>query len=555
MVAISRNVGSYALIAAASLKPNAEALSKLAQAAGNSVSTTQTTLTTQNQDVTRFVQQVSTEADTAASLETARGLTRSADTSAAVADALKSVQQRFAYTESRNSTRPSNTNATSPGAALVAMLSESLKDDGESFNFSMLIPKTGSKQQKPNQISISAARQDQPDIFERGVPLTTAVGGTASTSVTKTALSAQAVDVLIDKNNPSLGALSSVVYSADGAPTSGNEGFMIKTVTGSGDDTVVLDTRDQTAEDTRLSSIDLSTGDGSDVIFIAGNNASKIDAGAGDDFVAVEGDAIVDGGEGGDLIYARTASGDAGDDIIFSDGFASGGDGNDTITLFSLDAGQDKVAKLAFGGAGEDQIVASVRASIDGGEGNDVLLLRDGGLAVGGDGNDTVTAWSIATLEGGAGNDDLYLLAGGSVDAGEGDDKVETGRYASVTGGAGNDTITMNGGGIFTFRKGDGADQVDMKKTHFDLDDKDKTRVNRIILDGFDYSDITTTINALKMQFKPVAPSATGDRLDIDREVLGKTEIVFRKNGFDQVLNVDGLTQTLGPKMLTLPGA
>ena len=38
-------------------------------------------------------------------------------------------------------------------------------------------------------------------------------------------------------------------------------------------------------------------------------------------------------------------------------------------------------------------------------------------------------------------------------------------------------------------------------------------------------------------------------------EVLGKTEIVFRKNGFDQVLKVDGLTQTLGPRMLTLPGA
>jgi Ca2+-binding RTX toxin-like protein len=555
LVAISRNAGSYALIAAASLKPNAEALSKLAQAAGNSVSTIRTTLTTQKQDVTRFVEKVSTEADAAASLETARGLTRSADTSAAVADALKSVQQRFAYTESRNSTRPSNTNATSPGAALVAMLSESLQDDGEGFNFSMLIPRTSSKQQKPNQISISAARQDQADIFDRSVPLTTAVGGTATTSVTKTALTAQVVDVLIDKNNPSLGSLPSVSYVADGAPRSGNEGFLIRTVTGSGDDTVVLDTRDQTAEDTRLSLIDLSTGDGSDVIFIAGNNASKIDAGAGDDFVAVEGDAIVDGGDGNDLIYARTASGDAGDDIIFSDGFASGGDGNDTITLFSLDTEQDTAAKLAFGGAGDDQIVASVQANIDGGEGDDVLLLRDGGLAVGGDGNDTLSAWATATLEGGAGDDDLYLLAGGSVDAGEGDDKVESGRYASVTGGAGDDTITMNGGGVFTFRKGDGADQVDMQKTLFDLDDKDKTRVNRIILDGFDYSDITATIDALKMEFKPVAASTTGDKLTIDREVLGKTEIVFRKNGFDQVLKVDGLTQTLGPRMLTLPGA
>jgi hypothetical protein len=363
VVEISRNAGSYALIASASLRPNAEALSKLAQAAGNSVSTTRTSLQTQSGDLSRFVEKVSVESDAAASLETARGLSRSSDISATVADALKAMQQRFAYTESRNSTRPSSSSGSSAGAALVAMLRGSLSGDDDSFDFSALIQRSSSRI-KPSQITVSAAKQDQPDVFERGIPLTTAVGGSATTSVTKTALRSETVQVLLDKSNPDAGSVPGVAYVPDGAPRSDNEGFYIRTVTGSANDTVVLDTRDQTNDDSRLSSIDVDTGDGSDVVFIAGNNISKVNAGAGDDFVAVEGDAIVDGGDGNDLLYARTASGDAGDDIIFSDGFASGGDGDDSITLFSLDSENDDIAKIAYGGAGDDEIVASVQASM-----------------------------------------------------------------------------------------------------------------------------------------------------------------------------------------------
>ncbi len=547
MVEISRNAGSYALIAAASLKPNAEALSKLAQAAGNSVSTTRTSLTTQSNDFTRFVAQVSGEADAVASLETARGLSRSSDVSAAIKEALTAMRQRFAYTESRNSSRTQSSSGNNASAALIAMLSESISNDEDSFDFSALIQRSSSRV-KPSQISVTAAKQDQPDVFERGVPLTTAVGGSATTTITKTALRAQTVEVALDKSNPAAGSIPALVYTPDGSPRSDNEGFYVKTVTGSANDTVVLDTRDQTNEDTRLTAIDVDTGDGSDVIFIAGNNVSRVNAGAGDDFVAVEGDAIVDGGDGNDLIYARNASGDAGDDIIFTDGFGSGGDGDDSITLFSLDAENDTIAKLAFGGAGNDQIVASVKANIDGGDGEDVLILRDGGFAGGGAGNDTISAWADATIEGGDGNDDIMLRAGGSVDAGAGDDTVDTRYYSSVSGGTGSDTITMNGGGEFTFKKGDGRDVVEMKKAAFDLTDTNKLRVNRVVFNGFDYADLNLTINALKLEATPTGLNTTGDSLLVDREVLGKMQVVFRKNGFEQILTLDGVTQTLGAR-------
>jgi Ca2+-binding RTX toxin-like protein len=547
VVEISRNAGSYAMIAAASLKPNAEALSKLAQAAGNSVSTTRTSLTTQSNDFSGFVSKVSVEADAIASLETARGLSRSSDISTSIADALQAMKQRFAYTESRNSSRSQTSSGDAAGAALVAMLRDSISNDDEGFDFSALIQRTSSRV-KPSQITVSAAKQDQPDVFERGVPLTTTVGGSATTTVTKTALRAETVAVLLDKSDPSAGSVPGLVYKPDGSPRSDNEGFYVKTVTGNANDTVVLDTRDQTNDDSRLSAIDVDTGDGSDVIFIAGNNVSKVNAGAGDDFVAVEGDAIVDGGDGNDLIYARHASGDAGDDIIFTDGFASGGTGDDSIMIFSLDSENDDIAKLAFGGAGNDQIVASVSANIDGGEGEDVLILRDGGFAGGGAGNDTISAWADATVEGGAGNDDIMMRIGGSVDAGDGDDKVDTGYYASVTGGKGNDTIVMNGGGVFTFKKGDGSDVVDMKKPLFELTNKDNLRINRVVLEGFDYTDMNVTFDALKLEVKPTGLNIAGDNLRVDREVLGKMDVVFRKNGFEQILRIDGLTQTLGAR-------
>jgi Ca2+-binding RTX toxin-like protein len=547
VVAISRNTGSYALIASASLKPNAEALSKLAQAAGNSVSTTQTTLSSQSNDLRRFVERVSPEADPIGALETARGLSRSTDVSVMVSDAVSAMQQRFGYAQSRNSSRPSTTSGSGSGAALVAMLRDSISNDEDSFDFSALIVRPNASRVKPSQITVNAARQDQPDVFERGIPLTTAVGGSATTSVTKTALRAETVEVFLDKNNRDLGSIQSVAYTPDGAARSDNEGFYVKTVTGSADDTVVLDTRDPTNDDSRLTAIDLNTGDGSDVVFIAGNNVSKVDAGAGDDFVAAEGDAIVDGGEGNDLIYARTASGDAGDDVIFSDGFASGGDGNDNITLFTLDAENDTIAKVAFGGAGDDQIVASVSANVDGGDGNDVVILRDGGSAGGGAGNDTLSAWADATVEGGDGEDDIMLLRGGSADGGAGDDKIVSSYFASVSGGKGNDTVTMSGGGVYTFAKGDGSDTVEIAKARAQLDDVNKVPVNRVVIDGYAFADLTSNIGVVALEFTPTGTSATQDKLKIDREVLGKIEVVFRKNGQQQTLTINGLTQTMGP--------
>jgi hypothetical protein len=548
LVAITRNGGSYAMMASTSVNPASDALRKLSQSTGKEVTLTRTSLTGQSRDLERFTNNVATEVEPLAALETARGLSRSQDISVSVADALKAAQMRFGSVEARNSQRPS-TAGSGAGSAIATVIREALNQDEDSFDFSALIARPSASRVKPNQINVTAGRQNQPDVYDRGIPLTTAVGGQSTISITRGSLTAETYDLAIDKSNAGYGSIQGVSYRAAGAPGTDNDGFVVNATAGEADDTIVLDTRDPTNEDTRLSYIDLKTGGGSDVVFIAGENLSRIDAGAGDDYVAAEGEATVNGGEGDDLIFARTAIGDEGDDVIFSNGFASGGVGDDSITLFTLDPDSDETA-IAFGGAGDDQIVASVQANVDGGEGDDVVILRAGGSAAGGEGDDTLSAFDKATLEGGDGADDILLTRGGIADGGAGDDNIDARVYSQVSGGKGADTVTMTGGGVFTFKKGDGKDTVEMAAVKLSPDERNVGQVNRIVLDGFDFADMTLTVNALEFKAVPTGLNIDRDELNVSRgDVLGKMEVVFRKDGFEQVLKIDGLTQTLGARV------
>jgi Ca2+-binding RTX toxin-like protein len=133
-------------------------------------------------------------------------------------------------------------------------------------------------------------------------------------------------------------------------------------------------------------------------------------------------------------------------------------DVNPTDQTFSIDG-------LAFGGAqqvavygrgGNDLIMVSsslpgfaVSASIDGGDGDDIISLNFDGAVTGGPGNDRIYLYDSFRGEayGGAG-DDYIWIAGNSVDAnidgGEGDDWIDaSSNYYKVFihGGGGNDVI------------------------------------------------------------------------------------------------------------------
>lgn len=162
-------------------------------------------------------------------------------------------------------------------------------------------------------------------------------------------------------------------------------------------------------------------------------NDDIVEAGAGND--------TVDAGQGDDLVYGGT-----GNDVL------NGDDGDDTLLG---EAGNDTLN----GGAGDDSLV--------GGNGND--------LAEGGDGNDYINTsgsngqpdlafpggWSadpnpnndLDTVYGGAGNDTIITGDDADyVDGGTGNDVIDSGIDAdTVFGGDGNDMITS----------GEGSDSVD----------------------------------------------------------------------------------------------
>ena len=129
------------------------------------------------------------------------------------------------------------------------------------------------------------------------------------------------------------------------------------------------------------------------------------------------GSADVHGDEGNDTITAISASG-----VVSGDG------NNDVITLSTMVNPPSGPASAAYGGAGNDRIVANRGTSV--------------GLLDGGDGNDRISTdefATAATLDGGAGKDLITtknLTGGGPFPY-----------AAQILGGAGPDTIDGGGAG------------------------------------------------------------------------------------------------------------
>ncbi|WP_041797936.1 ExeM/NucH family extracellular endonuclease [Rhodopseudomonas palustris] len=176
------------------------------------------------------------------------------------------------------------------------------------------------------------------------------------------------------------------------------------------------------AHDTRIQNLDYREDtvlDAQSLILVGDDDDNALTGALGDDVLT---------GLGGD----DTLVGNGGDDQL------DGGEGDDTLL------GGDGDDQLA-GGEGDD--------SLDGGAGDDILLGGEGDdTLLGGDGDDVLVGGEgYDTMEGGAGNDEFTAGAGDSVDGGEGDDLivVSTDDYAPalIDGGDGNDTLKLIGTG------------------------------------------------------------------------------------------------------------
>jgi len=127
--------------------------------------------------------------------------------------------------------------------------------------------------------------------------------------------------------------------------------------------------------------------------------------------------------------------------------------------------------------SGDDWVNADEDSIVDGGEGNDVITLREGGAAYGGAGEDYLCG-SNSYLFGGAGNDEVKILNGGEGNGGkgydlvsayyggkgygeEGDDTMEAGSGSTVYGGVGNDQLFGRGKGN-RLSGDEGDDDIDL---------------------------------------------------------------------------------------------
>ncbi len=553
MVEISNRALGAGFIAAAGVRRGARTLSELSAAAGREVELTQANLRPQATDFNRVGQRVGQFSVAINGVEEARGIVRSAEVSEALQRANRIAVNRILQAESLANAQASSSVIGTGGTASIAQaVAASVKLEGPGAALanalaSMLSGPRGAGARKPAPLSIIANAASrlagQGDIFERTLPTRVQAQGQASVEVARRSLEAREVSLVIDPATP--GDTFPIARAADaGRPTSSNEGFVVKARTGDRGGTLVLDLSDPNGEDGRLATVDVTGGEGSDVIMVSGANDAEIRAGGGNDYVLAEGNAVLHGGAGDDILIGNIVYGEDGDDVLFGNALAVGGDGNDRITLFSLD--EEAQGGLAFGGDGDDIIIGESVANADGGQGNDAISLRRGGFAAGGTGNDTLTAFDIATLEGGEGNDDLLLFGGGEADGGAGDDDITAAFFSTVRGGTGNDIVRMNTGGIYRFSKGDGVDRVLMGSPLLGRVE-DWGKVNRLEITDYAFADVEVLVSTNEIAIVPRDPTSR-DRLVVTRAQPGDPfELTFTKDARTQTVTVEKNALSPGP--------
>jgi Ca2+-binding RTX toxin-like protein len=171
------------------------------------------------------------------------------------------------------------------------------------------------------------------------------------------------------------------------------------------------------------------------------------------------GDRLVQNTEDGDeTFYIKHVGGTAGDETI-----------EVRSSLFDnvVQTFNHVKSVVAFGGAGDDQIILSGITSsmvLDGGAGNDIIRLDGAGISGGtmSSGNAVIRAGKgDDTVYGGSGNDRIYGDTGDDyIDAGAGDDYVEAGSgNDTIHGGTGKDTIYGGSGNDDIFGE-DGDDSL-----------------------------------------------------------------------------------------------
>jgi Ca2+-binding RTX toxin-like protein len=223
----------------------------------------------------------------------------------------------------------------------------------------------------------------------------------------------------------------------------GKETFGNRMSGGSGDDTLLGFNGDQQLDDFG----DTFEGDDGDDVLLGGAANDLLDGGPGGD--------RIDGGRGFDRIIEINAP-EAAEELRVSfdeeanDGAPSDGFGDNYIDLEQMDVFATSIELDARGlSHGLLLFLDGGRATVQGSEFNDFIVIRDGGLVHGNGGSDSIQAMGaplpneMATIFGGAGNDIMHGFNCPTTMFGEGGNDKLFGQNMSIVadGGPGRDTL------------------------------------------------------------------------------------------------------------------
>lgn len=565
MTTISRLSTGYAVVAPTSYNANQKALNDLAAAAGNDAPPTQISLTTQAQELSSFSQKLVGLTSANSNFETSRGLALTADQTKALTTAYTTAAQRLTLTGIQaNGKQNAAQGSTLLGGTIssVADFLTQANSDLASYgsNSTGFFDFTGSSNSGSDSSDIFATLAKQykaknaafaralslkngqtsktgADPYDRKLATKYSTNGNSQLDVSESALKGSSIAVPIEKGLVPGDSVNLVTTVANGHATPTNQGVSVNVKTGDQNSTVALDTRDPLQNDTRTSAINITTGNGSNVVYVAGTNDSVIHTGTGDNIVVAEGNATIFGGTGSDFLVGNNVSGGGGNDTIFASHFAYAGDGNNTVTLFSVSSTppDDSNLPIAIVGNGNNTVLADVKGNVVAGNGANVIIARQGGSIAAGDGANKVTTEASADVTLGNGKNDVFLAAGGTATVGKGDNTIAASAFASVTIGAGNNQVQLQAGGNLTYTAGGGNNQVLIGPVA--SSDKDAShQINTITLNNLLYSDVTLT---------PVSQAAiiaeNGGTGSINITSVGGAQdvkLVFNKNGQQQIVTI-----------------
>jgi Ca2+-binding RTX toxin-like protein len=537
MVEISKTPGSYAYVAPPGLNANQKTLNEAADIAGRARPAPPVAFGIQARELEQFGGNLANLIQPLGESERNRGFADVDALSLSQVAAYQTAAARLRQSAAQANGRVASVSPLAGGNNTIAnLVASSIRTSGTIFGALYSRTQNSSATAIASLLRIQAGYNPTPgaDPYSRRLVTTYGASGAANLEIRRVALTASTQSVAIDPGSANTDTFDALTLVADGGPTSSSEGFSITARGSAQNDTFVFDTRDPAEADSRLTRITLDLGAGSDVVRISGANYSVVNAGDGNDFVVAEGESIISGGAGDDVLVGNTVSGDEGDDLIYTTSFASGGTGDDTIILFGLGDPETQEPGVAFAGEGNDTVLADIAAAVEGGEGNDTITLRNGGTASGGAGDDLITLQLDGEADGGDGNDDILLLAGGTIIGGAGDDKLTSSGSGDITGGKGNDVISLYGGGIARFAKGDGYDRLLVAEPVPVEGAINLPQSSKVIFDDLLYSDVTATASN---GFVSVSINGTADKIDVN--VIDQTqplELTFGKGAQAQVV-------------------